>query len=307
MLTTVQTTTGAPDVIEIVEAADPVPGAGQVRIRMQAAGINPVDVNVRSGAYPLLGEPPFTLGWDVAGVVDAVGPDVTEHAVGDLVFGMPAFPAAAGTHAELVLADQHQVVAVPDGLAVEEAGALPLAGLTAWQALRTAGLAEGDRVLIHRAAGGVGHLAVQLAAARGASVVATASSAKHDLLRSLGASRTVDYRTEDYTRAAGEVDVVVDLLGGEEATRSAQLLRPGGVFLSVMPGDFAATDAARLGVRHETVFVQPSGPDLRDLGALAAAGRLRVLVEERVRLADVAKAHELVESGHVTGKVVLVP
>jgi len=307
VLTTYQTTVGGSDVIELRDVPTPRPGTGQVRLRTLAAGVNPVDVNVRSGAFPLLGDPPFTLGWDVAGVVEQLGPDVTALAVGDVVAGLLAFPAEAGTHAEQVLAAADQVVPVPGGVDAIVAGALPLAGLTAWQAVEAASITAGDRVLVHRAAGGVGHLVVQLAAARGAEVVGTASGAKHDLLRELGARTLVDHTTQDYAEAAGPVDVVIDLLGGDHATRSAHLLRPGGRFVSAMPGDLDGAGAAALGIELLPVMVHPSAPDLDALLTRVADGSLRVLVDEVLPLVEVRKAHNLVASGHVTGKVVLVP
>ena len=308
MRTTRQLSFGDPSVIEIVETDLPEPDFGQVRIAVHAAGVNPVDVHVRAGSYPLLGEPPFTLGWDVAGVVDAVAPGISAFAVGDRVLGLVGFPAAAGTHADYVVADHNQLVAVPESLGIEEAGALPMAGLTAWQAVvGIAGVGPGDTVLVPRAAGGVGHLAVQIAAARGARVIAVATAAKHELLRDLGAAQVVDYTTEDVASAVSGVDVVLDLLGGEHAATYAGTLRPGGLFVPVMPGNVDEAAAAALGVRYAGLLVRPSAADLRSLAELVALGRLRVLVQEALPLADVAKAHELVGGGHVTGKVVLVP
>lgn len=307
MRTTHQTVIGGPEVIELRDVPAPEPGAGQVRLRTLAAAVNPVDVNVRSGAFPLLGEPPFTLGWDVAGVVDALGPGVTSLRPGDVVCGLLAFPAAAGTHAESVLAAADEVVAVPPGMDATVAAALPLAGLTAWQALEAAAVGAGDRVLVHRAAGGVGHLAVQLAAARGAEVVGTASGPKHQLLRDLGADTLIDHTSADYAEVAGRVDVVIDLLGGEHASRSARLLRSGGRFVSVYPGDLSDEAAAAAGIKLQSIMVHPSAPDLRVLLDRVAEGSLRVHVDEVLPLTEVRRAHELVEAGRVTGKVVLVP
>lgn len=174
-----QATFGDPSVLRVVEVDVPEPNHGQVLIELGAAGINPVDLVVRSGAFPLLGDPPFTLGWDVAGVVAAVGPGVSQFLPGDEVIGLIAFPDAAGAYADYVLASPNEIVPKPADLTMEQAGGLPLAGLTAWQALvGIAGIDEGQRVLIHRAAGGVGHLAVQIAKARGATVIGTARASK---------------------------------------------------------------------------------------------------------------------------------
>ncbi|WP_030466520.1 NADP-dependent oxidoreductase [Lentzea aerocolonigenes] len=298
-----QKTVGDASVLEVAEVAKPVPGAGQVLVEVGAAGVNPVDTYIRAGAFPALGEPPFTLGWDVAGTVEQAG-EGAEFAVGDEVYGLLPFPGTGGGYAEYVVANAADLVLRPAHLTVEEAGAVPLVALTAWQALvGRGGLSAGQRVLIHAAAGGVGHVAVQIAKARGAYVVGTASAAKHDFLRSLGADELVDYRHEDFTEI-DPVDVVFDTIGGEYAERSAAVLKPGGVLVSIIPGNpgFDVDRAVDLGVRFELFgSVSASGADL------AALPQLRVQLDHVVPLADAAKAHELVESRRTTGKVVLVP
>lgn len=310
MRTVTQQRFGAPaEVLEVVEADRPVPGPGQVLVEMAAAGVNPVDVNVSAGYFPLLGEPPFSTGWDVAGTVAEAGPGVTAFRPGDEVLGFLAFPAAAATHAEYVVASENELVRRPAGLDVEAAGALPLAGSTAYQAL--AGLAEvreGQSVLIHRAAGGVGHLAVQLAKRRGARVIGTASAANHDFVRSLGADEVIDYATTDYTEVLSDLDVVFNLLGGPEERRSAGVLRRGGVLVGALPySELTPEEAADLGIRMTGVDVRPSAHDLGLLAGLAAEGGLRVHVEAAFPLADIVKAYEFVASGHVRGKAVIVP
>ncbi|ROO90215.1 NADPH:quinone reductase-like Zn-dependent oxidoreductase [Actinocorallia herbida] len=307
----VQDAFGTPaEVLRITEAARPEPGPGQVLIEVAAAGVNPVDVAVSAGHYPLLGDPPFTAGWDVAGTVAAVGSGVSAFRPGDRVLGLPAFPAEAAAHAEYVLASANELIPIPKGLAVEEAGALPLVGLTAYQAL--IGIAEvrpGQRVLVHRAAGGVGHLAVQLAKSRGAWVVGTASAGKHDLVRALGADEVIDYQATDYTEVLAGLDVVFDLVGHDNGPRSAGVLRAGGVLVGALPAFLGLTqeEAAARGIRLAGVDVRPSAHDLGHLTALASDGALRVHVEAAFPLADAAKAYETVAAGHVTGKVVLVP
>jgi NADPH:quinone reductase-like Zn-dependent oxidoreductase len=305
-----QSTFGGPSVLDIVEVDVPRPGYGQVLIELGAAGINPVDLAVRSGAFALVGEPPFTLGWDIAGTVGDVGIGVSAFAPGDEVMGLVGFPSAGNAYADHVLASPNELVHKPASLTTEQAGALPLVGLTAWQALvGIARVEAGQRVLIHRAAGGVGHVAVQIAKARGAHVVGTARSAKHDLLRELGADTLIDYTTSDFVAEAGPIDVVLDLLGGDDAKRSAETLVRGGLLIGAIGNDlgFTAERAAERRVRFEVVSVRPSSADLLELVALVENGQLRVLVDEAVPLADVAKAHELVAAGHATGKVVLVP
>ena len=197
-----QLSLGGPDVLELADVPRPEPGPTEVLVRVAAAGVNPVDWKVRArGGF--LGEPPFTVGWDVAGVVEELGRGVTRFTPGDRVFGMPRFPREAAAYAEYVTAPSRQLARIPEGLGDVEAAALPLAGLTAWQALvETAGVGPKSRVLILAAAGGVGHLAVQIAKARGAYVIGTARPEKHAFLASLGADEAVDYTTEPGRSAA---------------------------------------------------------------------------------------------------------
>jgi NADPH:quinone reductase-like Zn-dependent oxidoreductase len=178
---------GGPEVLELTEVKRPVPLPTEVLVRVRAAGVNPVEAVIRSGQFPLLGQPPFILGWDVSGVVEGIEPGVTRFQPGDAVYGLQLFPRPASAYAEYVAAPSRQLARKPARLSHAEAAALPLAGLTAWQALvDTARVAAGQRVLIHGAGGGVGHLAVQIVRARGAHVIGTASAAKHDLVASLG-------------------------------------------------------------------------------------------------------------------------
>ncbi|KOV82098.1 NADPH:quinone reductase [Nocardia sp. NRRL S-836] len=299
-----QNTVGDPSVLTVAEVGRPVPGPGQVLVKVLAAGVNPVDTYVRSGAFPALGEPPFTLGWDIAGTVEQLGPDVTGLAAGDDVYGMLTYPGTGGGYAEYAVANAADLAPRPAWLTVEQAGAVPVVALTAWQALvGRGGVSAGQRVLVHAAAGGVGHVAVQIAKARGAYVIGTASAAKHDFLRSLGVDEVVDYRHRDFTEVE-PVDVVFDAIGGDYAERSATVLKPGGVLVSIIPTDpgFSAERAERLGVRFELFSsVSASGADL------AALPELRVQLDHVVPLAEAAKAHELVESRRTAGKVVLVP
>ncbi|MDX6744960.1 NADP-dependent oxidoreductase [Actinocorallia sp. A-T 12471] len=306
-----QDTVGTPaDVLQLIDVETPEPGPGQVLVRVAAAGVNPVDAAVSAGYYPLLGEPPFTLGWDVAGAVAAVGSGVSAFGVGDEVLGFVGFPAEAGTHAEYVLVSPNEIVRRPASVEVDIAGALPLAGLTAYQALYgIADIQAGQRVLIHRAAGGVGHLAVQLAKLRGAHVVGTASEPKHAFVRGLGADEVIDYRDTDYTEVLSGLDVVFDLVSGESGPRSASVLRPGGLLIGAIGANLGLTrdEAAERGIRLEAVNVRPSAHDLADLTALVADGSVRVHLDATFRLADAAKAYEAVAGGRTTGKVVLLP
>lgn len=304
-----QAVLGKPSVLEIIEVDRPVPDHGQVLIKVGAAGINPVDVAVREG-YPLLGEPPFTLGWDVAGVIESAGPGVSAFAPGDEVLGLIGFPKAGNTYADYVLVSPNELIRKPAALTTQQAGGLPLAALTVWQALiGIAGISAGQRVLIQRAAGGVGHLAIQVAKTRKAHVIGTASAAKHDYLRSLGADELIDYNIADFVQETGEVDVVLDLLGGADAPRSAAVLKPGGLIVGAIGGNLGLTPerATEMGVRFEVVSVRPSVHDLAQLALLVESGQLTVHIDQAFPLAEVAKAHEFSASGHATGKVVLVP
>ncbi|MFI5689767.1 NADP-dependent oxidoreductase [Streptomyces sp. NPDC051636] len=304
-----QHTVGAPSVLTIVETVRPEPSYGQVLIKTGAIGVNPVDGHVRSGAFAMLGEPPFTVGWDVAGTIESVGPGVSAFAVGDKVLGMLALPQAGNTYAEYVLASVNEIIYKPTSLTIQQAAALPMAGLTAWQSLvGLARIQSGQRVLVHRAAGGVGHLAVQIAKARGAYVIGTASARKHGLLSSLGVDELIDYHTRDFTEV-GPVDVVFDLVGGEYGTRSARIVAEGGILISAYPQDTGVTPEliAELGIRHAITGVRPSAPDLARLVALVEAGRLTVHIDQVLPLEEAVKAHEIILTGTTTGKIVLVP
>ena len=296
---------GGPEVLREVEVERPEPGLSQILVRVGAAGVNPSDWAHRAFRV-FLGEPPFTLGWDVSGVVESVGFGVTLFKPGDEVFGMLPYPFGVGSHAEYAVGPARAFAIKPAGIDHVTAGALPLAALTAWQALNdTAHLQAGQRVLIHGAAGGVGHLAVQIAKARGAEVIATAGADKHEFVRSLGADQVIDHRTEDFTRLVKDVDLVLELAG--EAERSLEVLRPGGVLVSATQRlDLALTDTfAEAGRTFLGLSVEPDHVGLEALAALADDGRLRPHVTRTFPLAEAGAAHALVEGGHVRGKIVL--
>ncbi|WP_433140203.1 NADP-dependent oxidoreductase [Actinomadura nitritigenes] len=299
---------GGPEVLQLVEVERPEPGPTEVLVRVRAAGVNPTDWKHRAMKI-FLPDPPFTLGWDVSGVVEKVGFGVTIHKPGDEVFGMLHYPGGVGSHAEYVVAPSRTFVRKPAGIDHVQAGALPLAALTAWQALvDTAGLREGQRVLVHAAAGGVGHLAVQIAKARGAHVIGTASAPKHGFLRDLGVDEPIDYQNVDFAEAARDVDVVLDTIGGDYAPRSLRTLRPGGVLVAIagraQPPSMAE-QAAERGVRFETLLVEPDFHAMTEIAELAASGRLRAEIDTVLPLEDAAKAHERGETGRVSGKIVL--
>ncbi|MGW4346562.1 NADP-dependent oxidoreductase [Streptomyces sp. NPDC004690] len=299
---------GGPEVLKEIELERPVPRPNEVLVRVRAAGVNPTDWKHRAQRV-FLGEPPYVLGWDVSGVVEATGVGVALFRPGDEVFGMLPYPFGHGSHAEYVTAPARAFAAKPAGIDHVQAAALPLVSLTAWQALvERAELRAGQRVLIHAAAGGVGHVAVQIAKAHGAYVIGTASAGKHDFLREIGVDEPVDYRTTDVTEAVRDVDVVLDTLGGKTSVRSLRTLRPGGVVVSILPvgSDDFPTEAERLGVRAVRMLVDADHHGMRAIADLVETGRLRPTVAGTFPLAEAAKAHELGETGRTTGKLVLV-
>jgi NADPH:quinone reductase-like Zn-dependent oxidoreductase len=302
-----QRTLGGPDVLEVTEVPRPEPGPTEVLVRMAGAGVNPVDWKVRArGGF--LGDPPFTVGWDVAGVVEEVGRGVTRFAPGDRVFGMPRFPREAAAYAEYVTSPSRQLARIPDGLSDVEAGALPLAGLTAWQALvETADVRPGQRVLVRAAAGGVGHLAVQIARARGAHVIGTARAEKHAFLTELGVDEAVDYTREAVEERVRDVDVVLDLVGDETSGHALATLRDGGVFI-VAPSSAGLERLLELAagrVRVTGILVEPDRAGLEAIADLAGKGELHAHVSHTFPLEHAARAHELGETGRTQGKIVL--
>lgn len=298
------TSYGGTDVLQVGELPDPVVGPDSVLVRVRATSINPVDHKIRAGyldgAFPSAF--PMVLGWDVAGVVEQVGPAVTEHAVGDEVIGyVRKDHVQHGTYAELVTGTPRHLAPKPSSVSFDEAAGIPLAGLTALQTVEAAGVGKGDVVLVHAAAGGVGSFAVQLAAARGARVLGTASESNHDYLRSLGAEPLVyGEGLADRVRelAGGEVDVALDYIGGDALDVSFDLVRDASRVVSVI-------DPSLLERGGRYVFVRPDAAQLGELSRLVDDGTLRVEIAARFGLDDVAKAHALLEEGHVRGKVVL--
>ncbi|SFO09588.1 NADPH:quinone reductase [Mesorhizobium sp. NFR06] len=306
MRAVVQNSVGGPDVLFVAEQPDPSPRPGEVLVRVKAAGINPVDGAVRGGFYPLLGEPPFILGWDISGTVAALGAGVTAFKVGDDVFGMPRFPKQAGGYAELASAPANELAAKPAAIDHAHAAALPLASLTAWQGLvRHGGLQAGQRALIHAGAGGVGHLAVQIAKARGAYVVSTASPNKLGFVRSLGADEVIDYTKEDFAQTAGDFDLVLEPLGGDHAEDSLRVLRDGGVLVSLLDvRDTTKAHAKERNIRVERMSVVPDREGLVELARLVDAKKLSPHVAKAFPLDQAGAAHAFLATRPI-GKVVL--
>ena len=303
---------GGPEVLRVERVPRPAPLPTEVLVRVHAAGINPVDWKTRGGTgmAGVLGEPPFILGWDVSGVVEEVGFGVNTLRPGDEVYGMPWFPRAAGGYAEYVTAPSRQFARKPATVGHEQATAVPLAALTAWQALvDAADVRPGQRVLVHAAAGGVGHFAVQFARHLGAYVVGTASAARHDWLTGIGADEVIDYTSVRFEDAVKDIDVVIDLVGDQHATslRSLQVLRPGGLVVAI-PGGVSpelAAEAKSRGLRAVPFLVEPDGPALARIAALIDAGEVTSEVEEVFPLDQAGRAHAKGQAGRTRGKLVL--
>ncbi len=303
---------GGPETLRLMDLPRPKPARGEVLIRTMAAGVNPVDWKIRDGslekAFPHTF--PVVLGWDVAGIVEELGESTSRFRKGDKVWAYARKPVVQwGTWAEFVAIPETYAALVPPRLLFEEAAAVPLAALTAHQALVKAGVKTGDSVLVHAAAGGVGHFAVQLAKNLGATVYGTAGAQNQQFVLGLGADGGLDYAREDFREglrrlAPGGVGVVLDCVGGDTLARSFDVLAPGGKIVSIVePPDIAAARAR--GFTADWVFVEPSGEQLERIATLFVRGKLRTHVSKIRPLKDAADALRESQEGHVRGKLVL--
>ena len=297
---------GSRDALSLDDIPIPDIAPDEVLVKVVAASVNPVDWKVREGylaqmiPHPL----PLTLGWDVSGVVVAVGGEVSNWREGDAVFARPDL-ARNGTYAEFAAIRASECARKPATISHVEAASLPLAGITAWESMvDTAAVQAGQRVLVHAGSGGVGSLAIQLLKDLGAIGIATTSERNRALVESLGADQVVDYRTARFTDVVEPVDAVFDTLGGQVQEDSWQVLKPGGIQVSIIsPPD--ADQAAARGVRQGFVFIGPNAPVLTRLAAMVDSGRLRPVIGAEFALRDIAAAHALSESGRAVGKIVL--
>lgn len=304
---------GDESVFALAEVPEPLRAIGEALVDVEAAGVNPIDAKTRAGggASALIRGFPAVLGIDFAGRIATPAYLGHELQPGTEVFGIVGAPRVSGSYAPRLTAGVVSMARKPDALSMVEAAALPCAGLTAWGAVHDAGRVKtGERVLVHAGAGGVGHIAVQLAAAAGAHVVATASERNHDWLRELGAAEAIDYRAARFEEQTGDIDLVVDLIGNVTADtgrRSLAVLKPGGLIVNVPSGSWPelVEEAAAAGVRATDLKLIPDGRVLAELAARAVAGTLRVHVERVFDLADAAEAHRVLAEGHVRGKLVL--
>lgn len=299
-------TYGGPETLVYEDAPRPEAAAGELLIRVQAAGVNPVDWKVRAGHLKewLQHQLPLIPGWDVSGVVEAVAADVTSFKAGDEVYGLLDF-ARDGAYAEYAVARAADMARKPATVDHATAAALPIAALTAWQSLfEVAHLAAGQTVLIHGAAGGVGHFAVQFARWKGARVIGTASARNAGFVRELGADQAIDYQSTRFEEGVRGVDVVLDTIGGDTQLRSWQVLKKGGVLVATL--GIETPQATRdFGVRGEGIMVHPDAGQLSQIAALVEAKEVRPYISSTITLAEAARAHELSQDGHVRGKLVL--
>lgn len=296
---------GGPEVLTYEDAPQPAIAEDDVLIRVHAAAVNPVDWKIREGYLQgfLDYDLPLTLGWDVSGVVEAVGANVTTFKPGDQVYSRPNIE-RDGAYAEYIAVNASEVAFKPKTIDHVQAAAVPLAGITAWHCLfEAAQLSAGQRVLIHAAAGGVGSYAVQFARWKGAHVIGTASARNRDFLMELGAHEVIDYQTTAFESAVEPVDVVFDTIGGEVQERSWQVVKPGGMLVSVVSPP-SEEQAAAHHCRSAYVFIQPRADWLTEMAQLIDAGQVKTIVDAVLPLSQAAEAHQLSQSGHTRGKIV---
>jgi NADPH:quinone reductase-like Zn-dependent oxidoreductase len=304
---------GEPDVLRERELPVPTPAIGEALVRVAAAGVNPIDAKTRAGrgAAALIREYPAVLGVDFCGTIERPAFDAHPFQPGDAVYGLVSVPRLSGSYAECLTVPVVAIARAPRSLTPVQSGAVPCAALTAWGCIVSVGAVQpGQRVLIHAAAGGVGHVAVQLAKRAGAHVVATASERNADWLRELGADEVIDYRTKRFEEETGDIDLVVDLVGNvhdDTGTRSLRAMRPGGLLISVPTGSWPGfrADAAAAGMRATDIKALSDTATLTAIAELIDAGELTVHVDREFPLEQAADAHRLLEEGHTRGKIVL--
>jgi NADPH:quinone reductase-like Zn-dependent oxidoreductase len=308
---------GEAEKLVLSEVERPRTGTDEVLVKVKAISINPVDAGVRRDKATLLrmlkpneGEDTFVLGWDISGVVEETGSGVTEFKKGDEVFGMVNFPGNGRAYAEYVAAPANQLALKPKNISHEEAAAATLAALTAWQGLVTnAKIKKGDQVLVHAAGGGVGHYAVQIAKSFGANVIATGSSSKKDFVMKLGADEFIDYTAEKFEDKVKDADIVFDSISDpEHLQKSIAAVKKGGRVVSIKAnfGDEHLTAAKAKDVQTFRILVQSNGEDMKHIAKLVLEGKVRSHVSAKYKFEDLPKAHQQIETGKTTGKIVVV-
>lgn len=297
---------GGPEVLVYEDVPTPSPGPGEVLLRVRAAGVNPVDWKIRDGLFQpaVTYQFPLIPGWEASGTIEDVGPGVTGVEMGAAVY-TNLDPRKDGAYAQFATVDRYLVAPKPGPLDWIHAGATPLAGLTAWQALfDVAGLSAYQTILIHGAAGGVGSFAVQLAKWRGAEVIATASAHNHDFLRDLGADEVIDYHSVRFEEVVKDVEVVLDTVGGDTLARSYSVIKEGGWLVSIVD-EPSEELAAKYDIHAQLCMMTPRPGQLAELGRLLDREEIRPIVTTVFPLHEARKAQELSQSGHTRGKIVL--
>jgi NADPH:quinone reductase-like Zn-dependent oxidoreductase len=295
---------GGPEVLKYEDVPRPIPNEDDVLIKVLAAGVNPVDWKIRQGYMKDMFTLPLIPGWDVAGIIEEKGKKVTNLKIGESVYARPAI-LRNGAYAEYIAVKASEVALKPESIDYIQAAAVPLAALTAWQSIfDLAHLRAGQKILIHAAAGGVGHYAVQFANWAGAHVIGTASVHNHEFLKSIGAHETIDYNTTAFEDVVHDADVVFETIGGEVWQRSWKVLKKGGIMVSTLRGPEAGGMEA-LNKLCAHVFVQPDATQLGEIAALIDNGQVRPEISQVFPLQEAAKAQIANQSGHTRGKIVL--
>ena len=304
---------GGTEQLRITELPRPVAQEGEVIVQVKAFSINPVDIKTRNGKAMmgrLKDENPIILGWDISGIVTAVGANVTDLKAGDTVFGMVNFPGHGKAYAEYVAAPAAHLALKPGNISHEEAAAATLAALTAWQALVTqAKIKAGDKILVHAAAGGVGHYAVQIAKYLGAHVTGTSSAANREFVLGLGADVHIDYKSQRFEEVTGGLDLVLDAFGGDMIERSLDVIKPGGQLITLPSGAIEGLKekSEAKGIKGYHFMVSSNGTDMAKLAELLEKGIIKSHVSQVFPFAEIAKAHQQVETGRTVGKAVVRP
>lgn len=298
---------GGPSVLRLADVPDPVPGAGQVRIRVHAAGVNPVDAGNRADGDWAGLRAPCVLGYDIAGVVDSVGAGVTGLAAGDRVMALTHFPGGAGGYAEQAVVSADEAARIGPDVSFTAAAATPLAAGTAWEVLSRLALRRGGRLLVLAASGGVGLFLLQLAALRGISTIAVGRAAMHPQMLALGAARCIDYTVPglDLSAVAGPVDAIADLVGGPMLATALGALRPGGQIAALETSSISLDPLIDSNITFHGVLIQDDGQRTRELASLLSGGALRPVISRELPLADAAEAHRILEQRHSGGKIIL--
>ncbi len=301
---------GGPEHLRLADAADPVPGPGQVRVAVHAAGVNPVDAfNRADGSWAGL-QAPCILGYDIAGVVDRLGPGVTGLRPGDRVMAMTRFPDGAGGYAQLAVVDAGLAARIGPDTSMVEAAATPLAAGTAWEVLARLALSPGSRLLVLGASGGVGLFVLQLAARRGIKAIAVGRAAMHDQMLTAGAVGCIDYTSQDVSAraaglAGGPVDAIADLVGGQSLAAALGALRPAGQIAAIATPDLDLDPLLDANITFHGVLIHDDGQRTRELASLLAERALRPVVSHQLRLSQAVQAHRILERTHPGGKIVL--